>query len=202
MAQGLDALIVALAPAFAAGFAIQKLLEILDVVFSKLAELTDKLLQGKSEKISKAKEEYDKAKNALDAAETIVKAAADKTKAEAENNIKDLEQKTMDADEKVDEEKKEFKKSLKVFWTGIAAIAIGYWIVVISGLPISVLTPVMNINATSGAISANTLHINQNIDNLITILFIAAGTEGVNSILKYLGYAKEKKQEGEETNTQ
>jgi hypothetical protein len=99
------------------------------------------------------------------------------------------------------EEEKEFEKSLKVLLTGVAAILIGIWIV--SELPISVLKPVMNINATTGAISANSaININQYIDKFVTILFIAAGTDGINSILKYLGYAKEQKKSGEDQTTE
>lgn len=184
--SGLDAIIVALAPAFAAGFAIQKLLETCDALFSRLAaemaEEVNKYERLKSKKVEEATTALNDAKNEL--------------KPEQKSNAK-----VEKAEKSLLEEEKEFEKSLKVLLTGVAAILIGIWIV--SELPISVLKPVMNINATTGAISANsTININQYIDKFVTILFIAAGTDGINSILKYLGYAKEQKKSGEDQTTE
>jgi hypothetical protein len=195
--MALDALIIALAPVFAAGFAIQKLLEISDSAFSLWTDFTAKILDKRLEdkkpgEPDKKPEEQDKSLGLLPSRKIT----------RAENNLND--QSTEDkseAKEKVDQEKKEFKKSLKVLWTGLAAIIIGYWIV--SSLHISVLTPILNINATTGAISSsNPISIDPFWDKFITVFFIAAGTEGVNSILKYLGYAKEQKQSGEGENTE
>jgi len=191
--SGLDAIIVALAPAFAAGFAIQKLLETCDALFSRLAA---KMAEGLNEsKLLKSKK-IEEATKALDAAKKKLK-TEQKPNAENEKTKVEVDK----AEKSLLEEEKEFEKSLKVLLTGVAAILIGIWIV--SELPISVLKPVMNINATTGAISANsTININQYIDKFITILFIAAGTDGINSILKYLGYAKEQKKSGEDQTTE
>jgi hypothetical protein len=183
-----------LAPAFAAGFAAQKLLEIFDAAFSFMAAKTAEILEKSSSKIKDAKKPNVEAKTALTKAKNTPTNANDKTKVEAEKNLKDMEEKVKETEENLDKAKKEFEKSLKVLFTGIAAIALGWWIV--SEVHISVLTPIFNLNATTGAISANNaISINQNIDKVVTVLFIAAGTEGINSILKYLGYAKEKKED-------
>lgn len=196
--MALDALIIALAPVFAAGFAIQKLLEISDSVFSLWTDFTAKILDKRLE--DKKQGELDKKQGDPDKKRLgLLPSRKINT---AENKLKDAspEDKSK-AEEKVDQEKKEFKKSLKVLWTGLAAIIIGYWIV--SSLHISALTPILNINATTGAISSsNPISIDPFWDKFITVFFIAAGTEGVNSILKYLGYAKEQKQSGEGENTE
>ena len=57
MVQALEAIVYALAPAFAAGFAIQKLLEIFDFVFSWAADwiaklLDERLLDATDDKLS------------------------------------------------------------------------------------------------------------------------------------------------------
>jgi hypothetical protein len=267
MVPALDAIVLALAPAFAAGFAIQKLLEIFDWGFSCLADwlarLFDKNLErepaGKvskgvtdlfnwglgpfngylsSREIAKTTPELDAAKQKKTEADAKLNAAKQK-KTEAENSLKTAEgdeQKRADAnsnlkkveedvknaegeaknaeeerkkaEEKVEGEKKEFVKGIKVLLTGFAAIGIAFWIV--SNSEISVIKPLlsmmnnsttMSINLTTNAsinatASANKpFYISPSVDYWITVLFIAAGTDGVNSILKYLGYAKEEKKE-------
>ena len=112
--SGLDAIIVALAPAFAAGFAIQKLLETCDALFSRLAaemaEEVNKYERLKSKKVEEATTALNDAKNEL--------------KPEQKSNAK-----VEKAEKSLLEEEKEFEKSLKVLLTGVAAILIGIWIV-------------------------------------------------------------------------
>ena len=59
MVEGLDALIIALAPVFAAGFAVQKLLEIFDALFSWVAHILANGAEGlpgaEEKKVSKGK---------------------------------------------------------------------------------------------------------------------------------------------------
>jgi hypothetical protein len=102
--ETMDALVTSLGPAFAAGFAVQRLLELLDPVFANLADKTKKRLLG--------------------------------------------------------------------------FIALGV------GLLLSYMTGIRVMNA---------LGVNAGVaDPIITGLIISAGTEGFNSIMKFLGYVKEK----------
>lgn len=211
MVEGLDALIIALAPVFAAGFAVQKLLEILDALFSRLAWEGAKNLEKFSGEIKDAEGET-KIKTDAENVEASTNehvqepATIEKTKEVDKKNIKAdkmngkaAQDKNAQDPETVKKAKEEFKKSLKVLVTGI--FSIGFASVVVSQLKISVMTPIFDLNATSRAAVATTSTSYQWMDFCITVLFIAAGTEGINSILKYLGYAKEKKQDAAEGNS-
>lgn len=104
----MEKLVMALGPAFAAGFAVQRLLELLDPVF--------------------------------DAVESI--------------------------------------KSAKKVVLGLVSLAFG--VVLVFSFGLSVLQP-LGINGS------------RILDGIVTALVVSAGTEGFNSILKFLGYAKENK---------
>jgi hypothetical protein len=138
---GIDALVMALAPAFAAGFAIQQLLELLNAVYDVVEPL------GEKNKTSETK-----------------------AKEKAERDAKTSEEKAVDV---------EYKKSRKTLILGILSLAAGGFIVY--NTPIRVLQPF------------NVTNLNPTWDIVITVFFISAGTEGLNSILKFLGYSKEKK---------
>jgi len=210
LVEGLDALIIALAPVFAAGFAVQKLMEILDAFFSRLAWSGAKILEKYSGEIIDAEEEANvktEAENVKAGTKGYAKEPATventkeggKKKVKADKmNGKASRDKNAQEPETVKKAKEEFEKSLKVLVTGIFSIGFAY--VIVWQVPnFHVLTPLFNINATTGTVAATaTVNIDQNMDKWITILFIAAGTEGINSILKYLGYAKEKKQDAAE----
>jgi len=232
MVQVLEAIVYALAPAFAAGFAIQKLLEIFDAFFSWLADSIAKLLderlkltvnqgstgnQGSVGNQDKWKLKFEQItkyglelkKRSLSSRE-ITRAVSELT--DAQRTLKDQtteSDETKKAKENVEEKKKEFVKGIKVLLTGVAAIGIASWIV--SNSSISVIEPLitlmnnntnmtmnlttnMSINATTAGAN-KAFYITPRADYWITILFIAAGTDGVNSILKYLGYAKEEMNE-------
>lgn len=238
MVQALEAIVYALAPAFAAGFAIQKLLEILDAFFSWLAAFIAKKLDARTdeklnEKLNKLKEpNKEKAKPSgilggkltsnkitkamvVDLAETNTTTSRGNEEPKvntSDGSTKKIEEKKVEANsdstKKVEEEKKEFVKSIKVLLTGIAAIIIASWIVLNSSISVidplitlmnnntnmsTNLTANISISTTAGANKA--FYVSSFIDDCITVFFIAAGTDGVNSILKYLGYAKEEKKE-------
>ena len=106
----MERLVLALAPAFAAGFAIQQLLEILTPLFTWLK------LQG------------------------------------------------------------DLRKSM------LSLLSLGLGVIIAIGSEMRVLEPLGLINA-------------KGIDIAITAVIISAGTEGFNSIMKFLGYAKEKKKQ-------
>lgn len=229
MVQALEAIVYALAPAFAAGFAIQKLLEILDALFSRLAAViakqldvrTDEKLNERLNELEESDKENAKPSGIFGGKLTsteITKAMVDLAETNTPTNSAKGETKvgaSDDATKKVEEEKKEFVKSIKVLLTGLAAIGIASWIV--SHSSISVIEPLINmmnnnttmsmnlatnasINATAGA--NRPFYVSSSVDHWITILFIAAGTDGVNSILKYLGYAKEEKKETASADTE
>lgn len=203
MVQGIDALIIALAPVFAAGFAVQKLVEILDYVFYAIsAKITDsdwspikKRITDKDPTIKNADEGFNKAKQAFDDANKALKASGNGRGAndDAKKSVDELEKKKNDAEKKLKDAKEEVRKSVKKFLIGITSIAIA--IVIVLSTPIHVLSPINNItmNTTTGATAGTAAPVNPAADFWITVLFIAAGTEGINSILKYLGYSKEKK---------
>jgi hypothetical protein len=104
----MDKLVVALGPAFAAGFAIQRLLEILDPILDKV---------------------------------------------------------------------KFFKNNKKII-IGLVSLAVGF--ILAFGVGLSVLQPL-------GVAKTGYL------DAFVTALIVSAGTDGFNSIMKFLGYAKEDK---------
>lgn len=104
----MDKLIIALGPAFAAGFAVQRLLEILDPIFEKVKALKD------NKKIA------------------------------------------------------------------VSIISLAFALALAFGIGLRVLQPL-------GVANADFL------DGLVTALIISAGTEGFNSIMKFLGYSKEEK---------
>ena len=239
MVQALEAIVYALAPAFAAGFAIQKLLEIFDAFFSWLADSIAKFLDGRlrstvkqgstvnqgsvgnqakwEEILEQAKKLFLKLKNGSLSSREITKAESELT--HAQTMLKDQTTESAEvkkAKENVEEKKKEFVKGIKVLLTGVAAIGIASWVV--SNSSISVIEPLttlmnnntnttmnlttnMSINATTAGAN-KAFYITPRADYWITILFIAAGTDGVNSILKYLGYAKEKKNEDVSADTE
>ncbi len=104
----MDTLVIALGPAFAAGFAVQRLLEILDPILEKLPI------------------------------------------------VKDYKKMTL----------------------AIVSLVVG--LVLAFGVGLRVLEP-LGVAASGG------------LDALVTALIVSAGTEGFNSIMKFLGYAKEEK---------
>ena len=104
----MDKLIIALGPAFAAGFAVQRLLEILDPIFEKIKPLADN------------------------------------------------------------------KKIAVSIISVLVALALAF------GIGLRVLQPL-------GVTNSDFL------DGIVTALIISAGTEGFNSIMKFLGYSKEEK---------
>ena len=104
----MDKLLIALGPAFAAGFAVQRLLEILDPVFESVKLLKD------NKKIA------------------------------------------------------------------VSIISLAFALALTFGIGLRVLQPL-------GVANADFL------DGLVTALIISAGTEGFNSIMKFLGYSKEEK---------
>jgi hypothetical protein len=182
-----------LAPVFAAGFAVQKLLEIFDALFSWTAHILANGAEGlpgaEEKKISNGK--GDTTNNNILA--NGLKSISGKIKdAKAGIDANASLDETAKASETVKKANEEFEKSLKVLVIGL--VSIGLACVIVSQLNISVMTPIFNLNATSGAAAKATSANYQGMDFWITVLFIAAGTEGINSILKYLGYAKEKKQ--------
>jgi len=116
----MDRLLMALGPAFAAGFAVQQLLEILDPL---LGPLTIKIIK----------------------------------KVKGVKFIQEVDKKII---------------------LGIISLIFGFILTIGAGL--RVLRPFMNARADF-------------IDIIVTALIISAGTEGFNSIIKFLGYAKEHK---------
>ncbi len=104
----MDKLVVGLGPVFAVGFAVQRLLEILDPLFDKVKFITDN------------------------------------------------------------------KKVI------LGIISLGFGLILAFGIGLRVLKP---LGIESGDV----------LDGVATALIISAGTDGINSIMKYLGYAKEDK---------
>lgn len=106
--------------------------------------------------------------NKADSIEKAANAEIEKAKKEKEASAKK-------------EEKNEYKKELKGLILGgcsLIAAAIIVWTTHISVLkPFEEMIP----------------NLPSYIDMAVTILFISAGTEGINSIIKYLGYSKDKK---------
>lgn len=189
MAQtGIDALIWALAPAFAAGFAIQQLLELIDSIFIEpfivnpiISNRFQSSIDTTQQEAETAAKEYANLRMAAmamdsrdpkrsDSIEKVANAEVEKAKKEREAAAKK-------------EEKNDSKKELKGLILGLASLIAAFIIVWTTN--ISVLTP----------FAEKIPHIPNSVDIAVTVLFISAGTEGINSIVKYLGYSKEKKDE-------
>ena len=104
----MENLAIALGPAFAAGFAVQRLIEILDPIFEKFKII----------------------------------------------------------------------KKYKAAFLGLASLIVGLFLAFSAGLRVLKHLGVSNVDF---------------IDGLVTALIVSAGTEGFNSIMKFLGYSKDKK---------
>jgi hypothetical protein len=139
----MDAIIAALAPVFAAGFAVQRLLEVLDPV----------LFPKESDEVKRANDGADAAndqKNGLAAGTSAAQRVANKA-------------------------------ALKKRILGLISLILGIGLVLGTGIRV--------LHATG--LAGITPFVTDPIDAMVTALVISAGTDGVNSMLKFLAYAKD-----------
>jgi hypothetical protein len=205
LAQGIDALVIVLAPVFAAGFGIQKFIEIIDYIFYALSgwiitrrwSFINKRIIDKDPKSKGAIEEYNATSLKLLDADTKLKGLSktdDSGLQTAKNSVGEAANNQKNAKKKLDESTEEVRKILKTFLIGVTSIALAVVIVWFAHMHVLATINEINTNATTGSNAASaTTQVNSGIDFWITVLFVASGTEGINSILKYFGYAKEKK---------
>lgn len=185
----MEKLVIALGPAFVAGFAVQRLLELLDPLYpilgdarrpgSPLRSIEDfiyRLFHPRASRTSNApdhEEDYPQEPDAAVPTEAYVKAASDVSVQVTRQQAQDVASPSRSAD---DEERK--KKALVL---GYVSLMVGVIFVLFTSIRVAKYV----IPEGSGVIIPDA------VDAAITALIISAGTEGVNSVLKFLGYAKD-----------
>jgi len=141
-------LVIALTPAFAIGFAIQRITEILDPILELVIKGISCLIDG-SKKLYKRINNPSKNRNEVNE----------------------------------DGDKKDYQKYIKVALLGLISLIIGLFIV-------SIVPKIRVLDNLGIKFEERFIFI----DSWVTALIISAGTEGFNSILKFMEYGKKNKE--------